>query len=298
MSHVARHTSESHRSGYVALVGRPNAGKSTLLNALVGRKLSIVTPKPQTTRHRVLGLLSEDDYQIVLLDTPGLLQPRYGLQQRMMQTVRESTAEADLVLLLADATRPLDEVGLGALEGQRAILVLNKVDLLPQDQVLPLAERYAAAYPFEEIVPVSALKRFNLDRLLSLIVARLPEGPPYYPKDQLSEHPEKFFVAELIREQVFRMLREEVPYATQVNIVQYEEREPPEKDLIDAEIVVERATQKGILIGAGGSTLKRIGTAARREIEDFLERPVFLRLFVKVRDDWRNNETFLNQYGY
>jgi GTPase len=279
-------------------VGRPNAGKSTLLNALVGRKLSIVTPKPQTTRHRVLGLLSEDDYQIVLLDTPGLLQPRYGLQQRMMQTVRESTAEADLVLLPTHPTPPPDESPLAALEGQRAILVLNKVDLLPQDQVLPLAERYAAAYPFEEIVPVSALKRFNLDRLLSLIVAKLPEGPPYYPKDQLSEHPEKFFVAELIREQVFRMLREEVPYATQVNIVQYEEREPPEKDLIDAEIVVERATQKGILIGAGGSTLKRIGTAARREIEDFLERPVFLRLFVKVRDDWRNNETFLNQYGY
>jgi len=164
--------------------------------------------------------------------------------------------------------------------------------------VLPLAERYAAAYPFEEIVPVSALKRFNLDRLLDLIVSKLPEGPPYYPKDQVSEHPEKFFVAELIREQVFRQLREEVPYATQVNIVQYEEREPPEKDLIDAEIVVERPTQKGILIGAGGSTLKRIGTAARREIEDFLERPVFLRLFVKVRDDWRNNDTFLNQYGY
>ena len=282
----------------MALVGRPNAGKSTLLNALVGRKLSIVTPKPQTTRHRVLGLLSEDAYQIVLLDTPGLLQPRYGLQERMMQTVRESTAEADLVLLLTDATRPLDEVGIAALNGQRTILVLNKVDLLPQEEVLPLAERNAAAYPFEEIVPVSALKRFNLDRLLDLIVSKLPEGPPYYPKDQVSEHPEKFFVAELIREQVFRQLREEVPYATQVNIVQYEEREPPEKDLIDAEIVVERPTQKGILIGAGGSTLKRIGTAARREIEDFLERPVFLRLFVKVRDDWRNNDTFLNQYGY
>jgi len=291
-------TPAGHRSGYVALVGRPNAGKSTLLNALVGRKLSIVTPKPQTTRHRVLGLLSTDDYQVVLLDTPGLLAPRYGLQERMMQTVRETTAEADLVLLMADATHPVDEHGLAALGGQPALLVLNKIDLLSQNEVLPLAEKYAAAHAFEEIIPISALKGFNLDRLLSLVVARMPLGPAYYPKDQISEHPERFFVAELIREQIFKQLRQEVPYATQVNVVNYEEREAPDKDLIDAEIVVERPTQKGILIGAKGETLKRIGTYARREIEAFLDRPVFLRLFVKVRDDWRNNDTFLNQYGY
>ena len=293
-----RPTPDAHRSGYVALVGRPNAGKSTLLNALVGRKLSIVTPKPQTTRHRVLGLLSEGDYQIVLLDTPGFLEPRYGLQTRMMETVRETMAEADVVLYLADATRGVDDEGLALLGGRPAILVLTKIDLLAQEEVLPVAEAYAAAYPFEEIVPVSAMKGFNLDRVLKLVLDRMPLGPAFYPKDQISEHPERFFVAELVREQVFRQFREEVPYATAVNVVAYEEREPPEKDLIDAEIVVERATQKGILIGKGGAALKRVGTNARREIEAFTGRPVFLRLFVKVRDDWRNKDTFLDQYGY
>ena len=289
---------EGHKSGYVALVGRPNAGKSTLMNALVGRKLSIVTNKPQTTRHRVLGLLSTDDYQVVLLDTPGVLDPRYGLQKRMMDVVGQTLAEADVVLLLADATRPVDTLTLELLVGRPTILVLTKIDLVEQEEAMAKAEAYAGAFPFEAVVPVSATEGFNLERLVAEILERMPDGPPFFPKDQISEHPERFFVAEIVREKIFQHFREEIPYATTVNIVQYVERVPPEKDLIDAEIVVERDTQKGILIGKGGVALKRIGTLARRDIETFLDRPVFLRLFVKVRDDWRNRDTFLDAYGY
>lgn len=285
-----------HRSGYVALVGRPNAGKSTLLNALVGRKLSIVTARPQTTRHRVLGILSDDGYQIILLDTPGVLEPRYKLQERMMESVRQSIAESDLLLFLSDATRPVDTEALALLEGHRALLVLTKLDLLPQEEALPKAEAYAAAHDFEAIVPVSAQKGFNLDGLLREVVERMPLGPPYYPKDEVSEHPERFFVAEIVREKIFEQFRQEVPYATQVNIVLFEEQEA--RDYIDAEIVVERDSQKGILIGKGGQALKRVGTRARHDIEAFTGRPAFLNLHVKVRGDWRNKDTFLREYGY
>jgi len=289
---------EGHRSGYAALVGRPNAGKSTLMNALVGRKLSIVTNKPQTTRHRVLGLLSSDDYQIVLLDTPGVLEPKYGLQKRMMDVVGQTLDEADVVLFLADATKPLDTFTLERLTGRPVVLVLTKIDLVEQAEAVEKVAAYAAAFPFEAVVPVSATEGFNLERVVQEVLDRMPVGPPFFPKDQISEHPERFFVGEIVREKIFQHFREEVPYATTVNIVQYVERVPPEKDLIDAEIVVERDTQKAILIGKGGAALKKIGTAARRDIERFLDRPVFLRLFVKVRDDWRNRDTFLDSYGY
>ncbi len=285
-----------HRSGYVTLVGRPNAGKSTLLNALVGRKLSIVTARPQTTRHRVLGILSDDGHQIILLDTPGLLEPRYKLQERMMDSVQQSIDEADLLLFLADATRPVDTEMLRVLEGRRALLVLTKLDLLPQEDALPKAEAYGQAHAFEAIVPVSAQKGYNLDTLVRTIVERLPLGPPYYPKDEVSEHPERFFVAEIVREKIFQQFRQEVPYATQVNIVLFEEQEA--RDYIDAEIVVERDSQKGILIGKGGQALKRVGTRARHDIEAFTGRPAFLKLHVKVRGDWRNKDTFLREYGY
>lgn len=286
-----------HHSGYVSLVGKPNAGKSTLLNALIGRKLSIVTHRPQTTRHRVLGILSEPDTQIVFLDTPGLLEPRYLLQQRMMEAVGQTLAESDLVLFVADSTYTPDPEGLERLEHKRALLVLSKVDLLTQDEVMARIEAWQALHTFEAIVPVSAITPFNLERLLQEIRDRLPLGPKYYPEDQLSEHPERFFVAEFIREKIFEYFRQEIPYATQVNIVVFEEREGG-KDFIDAEIVVERETQKGILIGKGGKALKHVGMAARKEIEAFTERPVFLRLHVKVRDDWRNKDVFLKSYGY
>ena len=289
---------DDHRSGYIALTGKPNVGKSTLMNALLGRKLSIVTKKPQTTRHRILGILSEPHYQAIFLDTPGIIKPRYRLQQAMMHNVQNAIAEADLLLFMADATkdRP-DTFSLSHLGEQPTLLLINKMDLIAQEQALPLVEAYTALRAFDAVVPISAAKGHNLDALLEEIVQRLPLGPPFYPKDMISEHPERFFVAEIIREKIFERYRQEIPYSTQVNIVEYEER-PEGKDFIDAEIVVERDSQKGILIGRGGRALKQIGAAARQDIEAFVDSPVFLQLHVKVRDDWRNRDTFLRSYGY
>jgi GTP-binding protein Era len=307
--------SPDHRSGYVALVGAPNVGKSTLLNRLLGTKLSIVTPRPSTTRHRVLGILSKDateghpPHQIVFVDTPGVVRPRYRLHDLMMADVDRALGDADVVVLLADATEkePTHDAR-GAVERLAAVqapvlLALNKVDLIRQEDALPLVERYAAlraaasGQGFEEIIPISAEKGTNVDVLLDQVVRRLPLGPPYYPPDQLSEHPERFFVAEIVREAVFNRYRDEVPYSTQVNVELYEER-PGGKDFIACEIVVERDSQKAILIGKGGRALKALGAAARAEIEAFLGKPVFLQLHVKTRADWRNREGFLRAYGY
>lgn len=289
---------EGHRSGYVALIGKPNVGKSTLMNALLGRKLSIVTRKPQTTRHQVLGIHSDEKHQVIFLDTPGIIEPRYGLHSAMMQTVDNAIREADLLLFLADATKEnLDLLSLEHAGDRPALLVINKMDLIPQEQALPLVERYSEKRAFEDVVPVSAKKGFNLDVLLEQITERLPEGPPFYPKEMVSEHPERFFVAEIIREKIFQQYHQEIPYSTQVNIVAYDERED-EKDYIDAEIVVNKESHKGILIGKGGRALKRVGTAARREIEEFVQEPVFLKLHVKVRAGWRDKESFLRSFGY
>lgn len=290
--------SPDHRSGYVALVGKPNVGKSTLMNALMGRKLSIVTPKAQTTRHRILGILSEEEEQIIFLDTPGIIKPRYKLQQNMMNSVGGAITDADLIVFMVDATRDTaDELSLEQIGNRPAILAINKMDQINQVEALPLVETYTAHRAFEEIVPISALTGFSLDVLLEEIKKRIPLGPPFYPKDMISEHPERFFVTEIIREKVFEQYWQEIPYSTTVNIVTYEEREDG-KDLIDAEIVVERDSQKGILIGKGGSALKKVGIDARKDIEDFLGKPVFLKLFVKVRGDWRNRDTLLRSYGY
>jgi GTPase len=289
---------EGFRSGYAAIIGKPNVGKSTLMNALVGRKLSIVTNKPQTTRNRVVGILTGDDFQVVFLDTPGIIEPRYKLHQSMMHDVRESVTDADLVVFMTDASLGrVDELSLASAGNSPAILVINKIDLVRQEEALPLVDAYLKERAFEAVIPISATKGFNLDAVREAIVSRIPEGPPFYPPDQISEHPERFFVAEIIREKLFEQLREEVPYSTQVNIVLYEEREA-EKDLIDAEIVVERESQKGIVIGKKGDALKRVGTAARKDIEEFTGRPVFLRLFVKVREDWRNRDQHLRSFGY
>lgn len=298
MSEIEKALGQTHRCGYAALVGKPNVGKSTLLNALVGQKISIVTRKPQTTRNRVLGIITGDAFQAILLDTPGIIEPRYGLQTAMMREVTSSIRDADVILFLAEAgspapdTRSLEHVG-----DRRAILVVTKMDLVQPDEALPLVDAYRSLRAFDEVIPVSALKKRGLDMLLPAVEARLPEGPPLYPADMLSEQPERFFVAEIIREKIFERYRQEVPYATQVNIVSFEERDG-EKDLIDAEIVVERDPQKGILIGKGGRALKAVGTAARLDIEELLGRPVFLRLFVKVRGDWRNSATHLRSFGF
>ncbi len=289
---------EGHRSGYAALIGKPNVGKSTLMNALVGRKLSIVTRKPQTTRYRVLGILSSDDAQIIFLDTPGIIKPRYRLHESMMHNVEDAIADADVLLFMADAKQSdPDEFSLDFIKNRSAILLINKMDLIRQEDALPLVDAYMSLRGFDAVVPVSAKTGRNLDVLMDEIRERLPLGPPFYPKDAVSEHPERFFVAEIIREKVFDLYREEIPYSTQVNIVSFEEREG-EKDLISAEIVVERDNQKGIIIGKGGSALKKVGIAARADIEAFLERPVYLDLHVKVREGWRNKSSFLRSYGF
>ncbi|MCH8122725.1 MAG: GTPase Era [Bacteroidetes bacterium] len=288
----------SHRSGYAALIGEPNVGKSTLINALLGQKISIVTRKPQTTRHRVLGILSEDEFQLILLDTPGIIQPKYGLQRAMMRSVTGAAQEADVLVFIIDATRQkIDFRTLDLIAGKPTILAVNKSDLVSQDQMLPLAQSYSEEAEFEEVIPISALKGKNLDRLVAAIVDRLPQGPPLYPKDVVSEHPERFFVAEIIREKIFEQFRQEIPYSCQVNVVSFEERKQ-EKTLIHADIVIERDSQKGILIGKKGAALKQIGIRARIDIEEFLGEPIFLNLFVKVRADWRNKEAFLKSYGY
>ena len=287
-----------HKCGYVALVGSPNVGKSTLINALMGQKMSIVTKKPQTTRHKVLGILSDPSYQVIFLDTPGVLQPKYKLHEAMMHNVHNAIEDADLVLFIVAANDTSPQMDLLTMIGDKpALLLINKTDLISEREALPIAEAYSEKRNFEAIVPISALKKHNLDRLRELLIEHLPEGPPFYPKDIISEHPERFFVAEMIREKIFQFYGMEIPYSTQVNIVVFKERKG-KKDLIDAEIVVNRSSQKGILIGKNGRALKKVGIAAREDIEAFLGRGVYLQLHVKVREGWRDKESFLNDYGY
>ncbi len=289
---------ENHKSGYVALIGRPNVGKSTLMNALLGRKLSIVTRKPQTTRHRVLGIHSGEAHQVIFLDTPGLIEPRYRLHEAMMKSAERAIRDADLLLFLAEAGEDApDTFGLRHIEDKPALLVLTKMDLIPQEEALPLVEAYTKLRAFETVVPTSAKKGFNLDALLDEIIARLPEGPPFYPKDMISEHPERFFVAEIIREKVFERYHEEIPYSVQVNVTAFQERED-ENLLIDAEIVVNKESHKGIVIGKGGKAIKHVGIAARKDIEPFLGEPVYLQLHVKTRAGWRDRPGSLRAYGY
>ena len=303
---------QGHRSGYVAIVGAPNVGKSTLLNRWLGTKLSIVSPRPSTTRNRVLGILTReaDDetagYQVVLLDTPGVVRPKYRLHQHMMRDVDRSLGDADVTVFVADATeRRLTHDAQSAAErvhGVRGplLLALNKVDKLGLvDEALPLVELYSQALGRapDAVVPVSARDGQGTDALLDLVLERVPLGPPYYPPDQLSEHPERFFIAEIVREAVFHQFRDEVPYATQAVVVTFEER-PGQKDFVACDIVVERDSQKAILIGKGGQALKRLGQAARHEIEAFLGRGVFLQLYVKTRSDWRDKEGHLREYGF
>jgi GTP-binding protein Era len=290
---------EGHQSGYVALVGKPNVGKSTLMNAMLGQKLSIVTRKPQTTRHRIIGIHSGPDHQVIFLDTPGIIDPRYGLHEAMMGQVRGAIRDADLLLFLHDATHEEpDTDSLQQIGDTPAFLVLTKMDLVPQDETIPLVESYTEMRAFDEVVPTSALTGHNVDTLLDLVVDTLPEGPPFYPKEMISEHPERFFVAEIIREKAFQQYHEELPYSIQVNIVAYEERDGSQKDYIDAEIVVMSESHKGIIIGEGGRAIKKVGTQARTDIEEFVQSPVYLNLHVKVQEDWRDREQLLRSYGY
>jgi GTP-binding protein Era len=287
--------SPSFRAGYVAIIGRPNAGKSTLLNRLLGYRLSIVTPKPQTTRHRILGILNGENYQVLLLDTPGILDPRYTLQKLMKQEIEKALADADVILLLLDATQPVFD-DLKLLTGRNAVIALNKIDEIPRQQLLPMIDR-CAREGFDRVFLISALNGDGVDDLKKAIVNLLPEAPPFYPPDQVSERPERFFVAELIREAVFNRYGAEIPYSTTVEIEEFKER-PGRKDYIRAVIYVERESQKAILIGEGGRALKKVGEIAREAIEQFLGRPVYLELWVKVAPNWRENENFIRRTVY
>jgi GTP-binding protein Era len=291
------------KAGYVAIVGEPNVGKSTLMNALLNQKISIVTPKPQTTRNRILGILSRDDAQIIFLDTPGLIKPKYLLQQKMLSTAEAALDDADVILVMTEASHGVrlpDEVDRLVLKKHSAkpiLLVINKVDLVYKPQVLPTIAEFSKREIFREIIPVSALKQDNLDDLLKTLLVYLPVHEPFYPTDIVSDSPERFFVAEFIREKVFEQFSEEIPYSAAVEIREYHERETG-KTFISADIVVERESQKGILIGSGGESLKKVGQAAREEIELFLQQQVFLELRVKVRGRWREREALLKSYGY
>jgi GTP-binding protein Era len=296
-------TSKSYRCGYVPILGRPNVGKSTLTNSLLKFKLSVVTRKPQTTRHRALGILNGPDYQMILLDTPGFLEPSYRLQELMVRTAMATLAEGDAVLLMtepeADTFAELSRLleGLEA-SGKPVVLAINKIDLVGKPALLPLIEHFTKLFPFKEIVPISALEGDGTDHLQEVLAGYLPEGPPLYPPDEITDRPERFFVAEMIREKVFRLYGAEIPYSTAVIIEEFKDRKPPAKNYIRAAVIVERASQKGVLIGKGGVALKRLGRLVREEVEAFLEREVYLELQILVRDKWRKRDSVLKDLGY
>jgi len=290
--------SEGFRSGFVSLVGRPNAGKSTLMNALIGQKIAIVADKPQTTRNSIQGVLTLEEAQVVFLDTPGIHKADTPLNKRMMETVRASLEERDLLLFLIDAARPSMEEDRRALDmirktGTPVVLVLNKVDLLPRkDTLLPLIEKYKEMHEFADFVPVSAAKGTGLDELRKVILERMPEGPAYFPKDHVTDQPERFLAAELVREKVLLATRQEVPHSVTVAVDRWEETASITR--IYATIRVERPGQKGIIIGAGGATLKRIGTQARHEMERLFGMKIYLDLHVRVQPGWREKAAFLD----
>ena len=291
------------KSGFVALIGRPNAGKSTLLNRLVGQKLAIVSDKPQTTRNRIIGVRNYDDAQVVFVDTPGVHRPLHRLNVRRLDAALETLREVDVVAAVVDATdKPGggDRFLMNVLSKVAAprVLVLNKVDLLAKERLLPLIERYSKEADFQDIVPVSALTGDNVDRLESVLRSHLPEGEPLYPEDFLTDQPERFFVAEMVREQVLQHTRAELPFASAVVVDRFEEPETPGGMLrLYCSILVERESQKPIVVGKGGAMIKAIGTVARKELEQFFDAKVFLDLRVKVREDWRENERVLDELG-
>ncbi len=289
------------KSGFVAIVGRPNAGKSTLVNAFVQSKVSIVTPVPQTTRNRILGILHRPDAQVILMDTPGVHKPLSRLNEQMMNYVRQALADRDLAVLIVDATEKYgkgDQFVINLLNeySPRTILALNKVDRVHKPDLLPLMDRYSKLYAFEEIIPISALRQDGMDDLLEAIVKRLPEGPQYFPADEYTDQPERFLAAEIIREKVIKNTQQEMPYVTAVLIDAFEEG--PTMTRLHATVVVEKDSQKPIVIGAGASRLKAIGTEARMELEKLFPPKVYLELFVKVQPHWRDNNSMVAELDY
>jgi GTPase len=283
----------------VSIIGKPNAGKSTLMNALVGERMSIITPKAQTTRHRILGIVNHDDYQIVFSDTPGIIKPHYALHESMMHQVEGSIVDADLILLVTDIYEEYDEADvLKKLEGSLAPLavLVNKVDLSDEETVKAKIEYWQEKLNPKAIFAISALKDYNVLAVMNFVVDNLPEHPAYYEKDALTDRNDRFFASEMIRAQVFKQYKKEIPYSTEVIVTAFTEGEKLYR--ISAEIIVERESQKNIIIGKGGEMLKIVGTYARRDMEDFFQRKIFLEMFVKVIPDWRSKKNYLKQFGY
>ena len=289
-----------HRAGFVNIIGNPNVGKSTLMNALVGEKLSIVTAKAQTTRHRIMGIVNGEDYQIVYSDTPGILKPNYRLQQSMMNFVDTAIGDADIILYVTDTVEKGDknEEYISKLQKLQCpvILVINKIDISSQEEVLKLMNWWKEQIPNAIIFPASAQEKFNLDNIFDAIVGNLPEAPAWYDKDVFTDKNLRFFASEIVREKIFLNYQEEIPYSCEVEIEEF--KEGAERYDISAVIYVMRDTQKGILIGKGGQSLKKVGIQARIEMEDFFQKKVFLRLFVKVDADWRESKKELRRFGY
>lgn len=294
------------KAGYVTIIGKPNVGKSTLLNALLGEKLSITTNKPQTTRKKIMGILSSDNYQIIFLDTPGILKPEYLLQETMLATIEQSVRDADVLLVIIDISSDPD--GNKTLEDEnvkkilsrpntKKILLLNKVDLSSEEKVKLLITTIESTGLFSTVIPVSALLNYNVDKVLYTIIEYMPIHPKYFPDDRLTDENERFFVSEIIREKALELYQEEIPYSIEVVIEDFKEREG-RKDYVLASIIVEKESQKPILIGKKGNAIKELGQISRAAIESFLGRPVYLELRVKVRDKWRSDPKFLKSFGY
>ncbi len=294
------------KAGYVTIIGMPNAGKSTLMNAWLGEKLSITTSKPQTTRKKILGLLTTENEQIIFLDTPGILDPAYLLQEKMVDYVIESSRDADILVAILDM--PSDPDGSKLLKNKtlnkivsspksKKLLLINKIDKVKPENLSVLMEKIQKDERFDEVIPISALEKFNLEKPLEMIREWLPEHPYYYPEDEISDRTERFFVSEIIREKIFELFHDEVPFSTEVVIEQFKEREKS-KDYIEAAIIVEKESQKPIIIGKNGSKIKVLGQKSREAAEEFLQRPVFLELRVKVKARWRQDASMLKNFGY
>lgn len=289
-----------HRAGYVNIIGRPNVGKSTLMNAMVGEKLSIITSRAQTTRHRIHGILNAPGYQIIFSDTPGILEPGYKLQESMLKAARSALTDADVLIYLTEIGEKPDPEDAFLMKVGKAkvpiLLVINKIDLSNQEQVEECMKRWQEILPEAEKIPISALENFNVDLVFKRILHYLPESPAYYPKDSLTDKSERFFAGEMIREKILLYYKQEIPYAVEVEIESFKEEQKLIR--ISAAIYVERESQKGILIGSAGKALKKVGRESRLDMEAFFRKKVFLELRVKVKKDWRNNERFIKQFGY
>lgn len=290
----------AHKAGFVNIIGSPNVGKSTLMNVLVGERISIITSKAQTTRHRIMGIVNGEDFQIVYSDTPGVLKPNYKLQESMMEFVHTALTDADIILFVTDIFEDIkiEEKILNKIKnaGAKVLLLVNKIDLATQEKLEEKVNYWKNEVPNAEVIPVSALEKFNVNYIFDRIIALLPEGPPYYEKDQLTDKPEKFFVSEIIREKILKNYKKEIPYSVEVVIESF--KDEPTIIKIRAEIIVVRDSQKGIIIGHQGKALKKVGTEARKDLEEFFQKKIFLELFVKVNKDWRDNDNQLKRFGY